>query len=75
MIKIRLSLAGSKKRPFYRIVAIDKKRKGKASNFIEVLGYWSPKNKEVKIKKERFNYWIEKGAKTNASLEKILKNI
>jgi small subunit ribosomal protein S16 len=71
MIKIRLSRTGPKKKPFYRIVAIDEKRKnqGKA---LEVLGYWSPMNKSLNIDKKRVRFWIEKGAQTTPAVDKLL---
>ena len=48
MIRIRLNRKGVKNKPFYRIVAIDskKKRGGKA---LAILGYWNPKKNEIKI--------------------------
>lgn len=71
MIKIRLSKTGPKNKPFYRIVAIESKRKNKGKS-LEVLGYWSPKNNEVKVKKDRIKYWIEKGAKTTPAVDKLI---
>jgi small subunit ribosomal protein S16 len=71
MIKIRLSRKGHKNKPFYRIVATDSKRKNKGAP-LEVLGYWSPKEDKVKIKKDRVKYWVEKGAKTTPAVDKLL---
>jgi small subunit ribosomal protein S16 len=71
MIKIRLSRTGPKKKPFYRIVATDEKRKNKGTP-LEVLGYWSPKNKTVNVDREKLKSWIQKGAKTTTAVEKLL---
>jgi len=45
MVVIRLARGGSKKRPFYSIVATDKRNR-RDSNFIERLGYFNPKASE-----------------------------
>ena len=64
--RIRLARAGSKNRPFFRIVVSDKKspRDGK---FIEKLGTYNPllpKEDENRIlfDEERVKYWLSKGA-------------
>ena len=64
--KIRLARAGSKKRPFYRIVAADV-RAPRDGRFIEKLGTYNPllpKNdgERVVLVKERIQYWLDKGA-------------
>ena len=75
MLKIRLMRIGAKKRPFYRVVAIDehKKRNGKA---IEILGSYNPHAKVNKmiVKLERIKYWLSVGAKPSATVENLLKN-
>lgn len=61
-VKIRLSRIGKKNAPFYRIVAIDsrKKRDGK---FLEDLGTYNPLTGElVQFHQERVEEWIKKGA-------------
>jgi len=58
-VRIRLARVGSKKKPFYRLVAADSEapRDGK---FIEILGYYDPmKDPEViKVHETKVNYWI-----------------
>ena len=71
MIKIRLSRTGPKKKPFYRIVAIDERKKNKGEA-LETLGSWSPKNKTINVKKDRLRFWTEKGAKTTPAVDKLL---
>ena len=63
MVKIRLARFGRKKRPFYRIVATDS-RKRRDSGFIEVIGYYNPLTDPttVEIKMDRLNYWLGVGA-------------
>jgi len=65
-LKIRLSRAGSKKRPYYHIVVADV-RSPRDGRFIEKLGAWNPMlpkdGERVKLEQERLQYWLSKGAK------------
>lgn len=72
MVKIKLTMFGRKKAPFYRIVAITGKerREGKP---LEVLGYWNPATKELKIEKDKLNAWVKKGAQITVGVSKLLK--
>lgn len=61
-VRIRLQRFGRPGKPFYRIVAIDsrKKRDGKP---IEILGYLDPfKEQQVVINQARVDYWLDHGA-------------
>ena len=73
-VKIRLSRKGTKKRPFYRIVAADVEapRDGK---YIENLGTFNPmvEPNAVTLKEERIKYWLTEGAKTSPTVASILK--
>ena len=65
-LKIRLTRAGAKKRPFYRIVIADS-RFPRDGRFIEIVGTWNPilpKNdpKRVTLVTERIQHWMSKGA-------------
>ena len=63
MVKIRLARGGAKKKPYYRIVVADvrKKRDGK---FIERIGFYNPMIQEnrFEIDSERAKYWLSAGA-------------
>ena len=48
-LTIRLRRLGAKKRPFYRIVAIDS-RKAREGRFIDILGWYNPIEKPAKVK-------------------------
>lgn len=73
-VVIRLARHGSKKKPFYRIVAADENfpRDGR---FLEILGTYDPKNPEGKgkINKERLDYWTSKGAKASETVSQLVK--
>ncbi|WP_375260242.1 30S ribosomal protein S16 [Citreimonas sp.] len=76
-IKIRLARGGSKKRPFYRIVAADS-RMPRDGRFIEKLGIYNPllpKDSEdrVKMDVERIQYWLGQGAQTTDRIDRFLE--
>ncbi|KPP88400.1 MAG: ribosomal protein S16 [Rhodobacteraceae bacterium HLUCCO07] len=76
-MKIRLARGGSKKRPFYRIVAADS-RMPRDGRFIEKLGTYNPllpKDSEdrVKMDMERVQYWLDQGAQTTDRVSRFLE--
>ncbi len=72
MTTIRLTRMGRKKKPFYRIVVTDS-RKRRDSGWIESIGYYNPvvEPKVTKIDEERLNYWLSVGAQMSAKVKKI----
>ncbi len=78
MVKIRLSRAGAKKRPFYHIVVTDG-RSSRDGRFIERLGFYNPiatgDQERLRIDSERVGYWRSNGAQTTASVEKLLRQV
>jgi len=72
MTVIRLTRMGRKKKPFYRIVVTDS-RKRRDGGWIESIGYYNPlkENREVKIDEERLNYWLSVGAQMSDRVKKI----
>ena len=75
-LKIRLSRAGSKKRPVYRVVVADS-RYPRDGRFIENVGLYNPLLKKddpnrVQLDIERIKEWISKGAKPTDKLAKFL---
>ncbi len=76
-IKIRLARGGSKKRPFYRIVAADS-RMPRDGRYIEKLGTYNPllpKDSEdrVKMDLERVQHWLGQGAKPTDRIQRMLE--
>ena len=73
-VKIRLTRKGTKKKPFYRIVAadIESPRDGR---FLELLGTYNPMvdPAAVTLKEERIKYWLGEGAKPSTTVKSILK--
>lgn len=76
MVVIRLTRGGSKKKPFYHLVAADK-RCARDGRYIERLGYYNPmaKGQELKLKfeQERVDYWVENGAQPSDRVKVLLK--
>jgi small subunit ribosomal protein S16 len=72
MTVIRLTRMGRKKRPFYRVVVTDS-RKRRDGGWIESIGYYNPlkENREIKIDEERLNYWLSVGAQMSDRVKKI----
>jgi len=78
-MKIRLARAGSKKRPFYRIVATDS-RMPRDGRYIERLGTYNPllpKDSEdrVKMDMERVQHWLAQGAQPTDRIARMLEAI
>lgn len=76
-MKIRLARGGSKKRPYYRIVAADS-RMPRDGRYIEKLGTYAPllpKDSEdrVKMNMERVEYWLGQGAQPTDRIQRMLE--
>lgn len=76
-MKIRLARGGSKKRPFYRIVAADS-RMPRDGRFIEKLGTYNPllpKDSEdrVKMDLDRIKHWLGEGAQPTDRISRMLE--
>jgi small subunit ribosomal protein S16 len=74
MVTIRLRRAGSKKRPFFRVVVTDS-RVARDSSFVEILGHYNPRSKPavVQVDKERVKYWLGKGAQPSDSVRTLMR--
>ena len=76
-MKIRLARGGSKKRPFYRIVAADS-RMPRDGRYIERLGTYNPllakdSEERVKMNMERIQYWLGEGAQPTDRISRMLE--
>jgi small subunit ribosomal protein S16 len=73
-VKLRLTRIGSKKHPFYRVVAINSttRRDGRPLDF---LGYYNPmlNPAEVVIDKEKVKKWLDRGAEASDTVRNLLK--
>lgn len=77
MVVIRLARGGAKKRPFYQIVAADKRR-SLNGRCIEQLGYFNPiaQGKEVPLHMNypRVQYWLSQGAQASERVQNLIKD-
>ena len=76
MLKMRLSMGGTKKRPVYKIVVADS-RFPRDGRFIEKLGFFNPllpkdKKERMGLDIERINYWLGQGARPTTRVARIL---
>jgi small subunit ribosomal protein S16 len=76
MLKLRLSMGGTKKRPVYRIVVAEN-RFARDGRFIEKLGFFNPllpkeKKERVGLDVDRIKYWLGQGAKPTTRVARIL---
>jgi small subunit ribosomal protein S16 len=76
-MKIRLARGGSKKRPFYRIVAADS-RMPRDGRFIEKLGSYNPllpkdSEERVQMNVERVQHWLDQGAQPTDRVSRFLE--
>ncbi len=72
-VRIRLARIGTKNTPFYRIVAIDGRKKRDGA-FLENLGTYDPlKGSLVQFHVERINDWVSKGAVVSDAVKKLQK--
>jgi small subunit ribosomal protein S16 len=77
MVRIRLSRGGAKKRPFYHIVATDKRNR-RDGRYIERLGFFNPiagpTDEKLRIDLSRVDYWISQGAEPSDRVASLLKS-
>lgn len=73
-IKIRLTRMGSKKKPSYRIVAVNSetRRDGRP---LEFLGFYNPMTNpaEFNVDKEKVQKWLDRGAQPSDTVRSLLK--
>ena len=74
-VKLRLKRMGSKKKPFYRIVAADS-RSPRDGKFIELVGTYNPITNpaEVKINEEVALKWLGNGAEPTDTVRSLLSH-
>jgi small subunit ribosomal protein S16 len=73
-VKLRLRREGTKKRPYYRVVAADS-RSPRDGRFIEIIGRYQPLTNPsgIDIDNERALYWLRHGAQPTEAVEKLLR--
>ena len=74
-VKLKLTRLGSKKHPFYRVVAANNEtaRDGRP---LELLGYYNPMTNppEVKLNEAKIKEWLDRGAKPTDTVRSLMKD-
>jgi small subunit ribosomal protein S16 len=71
---IRLARFGAKKKPFYRVVVIDKER-ARNGRSLEVVGHYNPLTTpaQVDLKHDRLEYWAKSGAQMSDTVKRLVE--
>jgi small subunit ribosomal protein S16 len=74
MLMIRLARFGAKKKPFYRVVVIEKERARNGRN-LEVLGHYNPTANpaQVLLKHDRVQHWTKNGAQMSETVRRLVE--
>jgi small subunit ribosomal protein S16 len=75
MVMIRLARFGAKKKPFYRVVVIEKER-ARNGRSLEVVGHYNPLAHPAKVmlRHERLDYWARNGAQMSDTVKRLVEN-
>jgi small subunit ribosomal protein S16 len=73
MLMIRLARFGAKKKPFYRVVVIEKER-ARNGRSVEVVGHYNPRTTPaaVTLKHDRIEHWTRNGAHLSDTVKRLL---
>ena len=73
MLVIRLRRAGSKNRPFFRVVVTEGKS-ARDGRFVEVLGHYNPRTKPetLVLDQDRVAHWIKSGATPSDTVRTLI---
>ena len=71
---IRLARTGAKKKPYYRVVVIEKGR-ARDGRFVEIVGHYNPRKNpaELVLQRERIEYWLSHGAQPSDTVRSFLR--
>lgn len=74
MVTIRLTRMGARNKPFYRVVAVDSRKK-RDGEYIESIGYYDPKHtpSEIKLDTEKAIKWLQVGAQPSETVRSLFR--
>lgn len=74
MLRIRLTRMGAKKKPFYRVVVMER-RQARDGNFVEIVGHYNPTTNppSVELNMDRVRHWLACGAQPSETVNSLLK--
>lgn len=71
MLAIKLSRKGKTKEPTFRLIVCEK-TKDPWGTYLENVGFYNPRTKELKLDADRIKYWMAKGAQPSATIWNML---
>lgn len=74
MLTIRLTRMGAKKKPFYRVVVMER-RQARDGSFVEIVGHYNPTTNPplVELKMDRVEHWLACGAQPSDTVQSLIK--
>jgi small subunit ribosomal protein S16 len=74
LLRIRLTRMGAKKKPFYRIVVMER-RQARDGSFVEIIGNYNPTTNppRVELNMDRVHHWLACGAQPSETVNSLLK--
>ena len=76
MVVIRLARGGSKKRPFYNIVAADSRNR-RDGRYLERVGFYNPlasgQAETLRLASDRLEFWVGQGAQVSDTVARLVK--
>jgi small subunit ribosomal protein S16 len=73
MISIRLTRLGVRKKPYYRIIVVEKGTK-KGGRNLDTLGFWHPAKNTKTIDLAKLKFWTQKGARLSKAVSKLISH-
>ncbi|RRS02789.1 30S ribosomal protein S16 [Aquabacterium soli] len=77
MVVIRLARGGSKKRPFFNIVAADARNR-RDGRFLERVGFYNPvasgQAESLRVAFDRLEHWVSHGAQVSPTVARLVKD-
>lgn len=70
---MRLQRIGKRGQAYFRVIVTEHTKKPKGE-YLELLGTYNPHEKVLKVKKDRIEYWVSKGAQTSPTVNNLLVN-
>ncbi len=72
-VTLRMARRGSKRRPFYHIVAADR-RKPRDGRYLEQIGFYDPRgDTQLAIDEDKAKKWLAVGANPSPTVKKLLR--
>ena len=72
MVKIRLRRMGLRSRPTYRVIAIDSRR-ARDGKYLESVGNYDPRTKQLDLDMDRVNHWLSHGATPSDTVDRLIR--